>query len=502
MKWKIVIAILAVITVSSILFLQRKPTTNLSVQLDYATYLGGSDNDRAHSAAVDSDGNLYVVAPIHSSDFPITPDALVREPTGVYLARFSPQGALTYSTYLGAPGGANYVHGVALDHEGCVYLVGNTTNPDFPVTANAFQTIFRGPTDQYHGDAFVMKLSPDCSRVIYATFIGGSGMDLAGKIAVDAGGCAYILGTTSSDDLPVTEGAYDTSINGGDGDGRDDLFVAKLDPSGSRLLYCTYLGGASTEVSGNNLVVDETGCVIFAATTASADFPTTENAFDRGYNGGSGFHGQGDAVLVRLDPTGSKLEFSSYLGGSGEDSASSVAIDRKGCVWVAGDTNSSDFPITGDARQKELRGGVDGYIARLDLHKGKLIYASFLGGEGDDFPTIATHSSGLIVLAGRTNSSDFPVTVTSKIPEIGNMDTFVSLICPATNQLINSRVMGGSGNDIISAVVCSGDSFYLVGNTASPDFPVTATAWDNTFNGGSNPWGGDALVVKLTLVKE
>ena len=499
MKWKITVGVLVAIAAICVLIFRNEPETEPYLQINYATFLGGSDNDRAHGLAVDKDGNLYIVAPIQSNDFPITSDALVKEPTGIYLARINPAGDLTYATYLGVPGGANYAHDIAIDQKGCVYVVGNTTNPDFPVTAGAFQTTFRGPSDRSHGDAFVMKLSPDCLQVIYTTFIGGSGMDLAGKIAVDRDGCAYILGTTSSVDLPVTEGAFDASFNGGGGDGRDDLFIAKLDPAGSKLLYCTYLGGSKTDLHGDNLVIDKTGSVVFAGTTASEDFPTTKNAFDRDYNGGSAMHGRGDAILVKLDPMGSKLEFSSFLGGSGEDCASNLAVDNKGYIWMAGETNSSDFPITKDARQQEIRGGVDGFFAQLDLRDGKLLYASLLGGLGDDDLTIATHASGMIVLTGRTDSPDFPVTVSSRIPQIGNVDTFVSLVDSETSQLKDSRVMGGSGHESISAMICRGDSIYLVGNTASPDFPVTANAWDNTFNGGSNPWGGDALVIKLTL---
>ena len=501
MKWKITACVLVVIAAICVLNLRSSSEKEAHLQLDYATFLGGSDNDRAHGLTVDKTGNLYLVAPVHSNDFPITSDALMKEPTGIYLARIDPEGGLTYSTYLGAPGGANYVHDVAICHEGFVYVVGNTTTSNFPTTDGAFQTAFHGPGDRAHGDAYVMKLSSDCKQVVYSTLIGGSGMDLAGKIAVDADGCAYILGTTSSTDLPVTEGAYDTSFNGGEGDGRDDLFVAKLNPAGSKLLYCTYLGGSKTELQGDNLILDKTGSVLFVGTTASEDFPTTENAYDRDYNGGSGIHGHGDAVVVKLNSTGSKLEYSSFYGGSGDDSARNLAVDSKGLVWIAGSTNSPDFPITKHARQHEIRGGSDGFFAQLDPRDGKLLYASLFGGIGDDSLIIATHASGMIVLTGRTDSPDFPVTTPSRIPEIGNMDTFVSLIDPTTNQLKDSFVMGGSAPEGISAIVCCGDSFYLVGNTASADFPVTDNAWDNTFNGGSNPWGGDALAIKFTLTE-
>lgn len=493
--------ILIVFVTNSCLSAQVESLTEPQLlQLDYATFLGGSGDDRAQGVVADEDGNLYITAPIESGDFPITPDALVKEPTGIYLAKLNPKGIVVYATYIGVPGGANYTHDIALDKEGCVYLAGNTTNPDFPVTPGAFQTTFYGPTDAFHGDAFVIKLNPDCSKIIYATFLGGSGKDLCGKIAVDDEGNAYVVGSTSSVDFPVTEGAFDTSFNGGNGDGRDDLFVAKLNPAGNELIYCTYIGGSETELYGYNLLVDEKGSVVFAGTTASDDFPTTVNAFDRDYNGGSGERGKGDAFLVKLNPEGSMLMYASYIGGSGEDCANNIAIDREGYAWIAGETNSPDFPVTSNAWEQRNKGGIDGFFACINLEGGALRYASLLGGKATDSALIAVHSSGLIILAGRTESSDFPVTSTPTIiANEGNVDIFITLIDPETNELKSSSLLGGTGHEAVFSLICERDQLYMVGNTTSADFPVTSNAWDNTFNGGATPWGGDALILHYTL---
>ena len=185
-----------------------------TLELVYSTYLGGSQDDRAHGITCDANGNVYLTAP--GGVFPLTDNAFQKQNTGMYAAVMNTKGwGLTFSTYLGVPGGANYTHGVALDEDGNIYLVGNTTNPNFPTTEGAFDRTFHGPTNESHGDAFVMKLSPDGSQVIYSTFIGGSEMDIAGKIAVDSKGNAIIIGCTGSSDLPVTESAFDQTFHGG-----------------------------------------------------------------------------------------------------------------------------------------------------------------------------------------------------------------------------------------------------------------------------------------------
>jgi hypothetical protein len=471
--------------------------TRNALQLDFASFLGGSGEDRAHGMAVDGQGNIYLTAPIQSTDFPTTPDALNKTPTGVYLARLSPAGALLYSTFLGAPGGANYAHGVALDKEGCIYVAGNTTNPNFPTTPGALQTSLKGPSNASaaHGDAFVMKLSPAGDHIIYSTFLGGTGPDICGKIAVDAEGNAYVLGATSSKDFPVTSGAFQTTYRGKDDTGHGDIFVAKLSPDGSKLVYCTYVGGSDTDFYGDNLIVDAAGEVHFAGMTTSPDFPVTANALDKSCRGGE------DAIFVKLNPAGTALEYASYIGGRGADMARTVAVDNDGNVWLAGDTASADFPTTPDALSRQNKGGTDGFFLKLDPRGGPLLYASLLGGSKDDAAMIALHASGLLILAGRTDSPDFPVTPGAiGTAATGAMDIFISLFDPGAKSLRYSTYFGGRGSDVVGAPICRGDQLYLAGNTTSADFPATSGVWDATYNGGTNPWGGDGFVTRFTLV--
>jgi hypothetical protein len=475
-----------------------------ALRLELATFLGGSGDDRAHGAAVDGQGNVYLTAPVQSTDFPTTTNALNRTPTGIYVAKLSPSGALLYSTYLGAPGGINYAHGIAADKAGNIYVAGNTTNPDFPTTPGAFQAIFKGPSDDHHGDAFVVKVSPAGDRIIYSTLLGGTGRDISGKIAVDADGNAYVVGSTSSQDFPVTPGVFQTTFKGGEEQptGRGDIFVAKLNPTGTKLVYCTYVGGSGTDLYGDNVVVDARGSVYFAGTTTSPDFPVTANAFSRSYKGGSGARGMGDAFIVKLNPAGNALEYASYVGGRGDDSARSIAVDNDGNVWLAGETTSDDFPTTPDAYCRQNKGGTDGFFLKVNPRGGPLLYSSLLGGsKSDHFATIAVHPSGLLVLTGQTESADFPVTPGAASAALkGSADLFVTLIDPAAKSLRYSTFLGGSGVEVPGPLLLIGNSVYLAGNTTSTDFPVTPGAGDTTYNGGTNEWGGDAFVARFTLI--
>lgn len=502
--WLLVTALLAAEAVGQPKGTDGSISAPSALRLDLATFLGGSGEDRAHGMAVDGQGNIYLTAPIQSTDFPTTPNALNKTPTGIYFAKLSPTGAVLYSTYLGAAGGINYVHGVAVDKDGFIYLAGNTTNPDFPTTPGAFQTQFKGPSDDHHGDAFVIKLSPAGDKIIYATLLGGTGRDICGQIAVDAEGNAYVLGCTSSKDFPVTPGTFQTTFKGGEDTptGRGDLFVAKLSADGSKLVYCTYVGGSGAEAYGSNLVLCPSGSVCFAASTVSPDFPTTANALAKSYSGGADLRSGGDAVVVKLNATGTALEYSTYVGGSGGEHGTSLAVDRDGNVWLAGETTSDDFPTTPGAICRKLKGGSDCFFVELNPTSGALLYSSLLGGsKSDSSAAIAVHASGLLILTGRTESADFPVTPgADNIALKGPADLFVALVDPVAKALRYCTFLGGSGTEVPGPLLLIGDNIYLAGNTNSADFPVTPGAGDTTYNGGTNEWGGDAFVARFTLV--
>jgi hypothetical protein len=404
--------------------------------LVYSTYLGGTNDQTAFSRpdfgsaiAVDSDGNAYVTGQAGSPDFPTTAGAFQTTRGGAtdgFVAKLDPTGsALVYSTRLGGIGD-DHGSGIALDAGGNAYVTGGTSSTNFPTTAGAFQPIYGGGSF----DSFVTKLDAAGSSVVYSTYLGGSGEESLSKsgIAVDANGNAYVSGPTSSTDFPTTAGAFQPTYGGG----AFDAFVTKLDAAGSALVYSTYLGGSGDESRfEGGIAVDTSGNAYVVGSTGSIDFPTTVGSFQSIYGGGSM-----DAFVTKLNPAGSALVYSTYLGGVGSDSGSGVAVDTGGNVYATGATGSLNFPTTVEAFQFVSGGSTDAFVTKLNAAGSALIYSSFLGGNGDDFGNaIAVDAAGNAYLTGSTGSENFPTTAGafdttfgSPFPGSGSPDGFVAKI--------------------------------------------------------------------------
>jgi hypothetical protein len=256
---------------------------------------------------------------------------------------------LAYSTFLGGAS-TDQGSGIAVDGAGNAYVTGWTVSADFPTTPGAFDTTAAG------ADAFVTKLNPAGSALVYSTYLGGASTDQGSGIAVDGAGNAYVTGFTFSADFPTTPGAFDTTFN----PGTFDAFVTKLNPAGSALVYSTYLGGASTD-QGFGIAVDGAGNAYVTGLTVSADFPTTPGAFDTTFNGG------GDAFMTKLNPAGSALVYSTYLGGASNDQGSGIAVDGAGNAYVTGSTFSADFPTTPGAFDTTFNGSIDAFVTKFAI---------------------------------------------------------------------------------------------------------------------------------------
>lgn len=311
--------------------------------LVYSTFLGGGqDLDDALGIAVDASGDAYVTGETASSDFPTTRGAFQTVKAGsdnAYVTKFNPTGsALVYSTFIG---GSQVDFGVriAVDASNNAYVIGDTSSPNFPTTAGAFDTSSNGSFD-----VFALKLNAAGSSLIYSTFLGGSGMDSAGGLAIDSGGNAYISGGTGSSDFPITPGAFQTvatdPTNG-------DAFVTKLNPTGSALVYSTFIGSGGS----NGLALTSAGNVWITGATASATFPVTSDAFQPAEDGTST-----DGFVTELNATGSALIYSTYLGGSNTDYGTDVKLDSSGNVYITGETISADFPTTAGAFDRTFKG--------------------------------------------------------------------------------------------------------------------------------------------------
>jgi hypothetical protein len=292
----------------------------------YSTLIGGVGDDSGHGVFVDTAGRAWLTGLTSSDDFPTTPGALQPAPGGngdAFVTLLAADGlTLEYSTYLGGRGN-DEAHGVALDSEGGVHLTGTTWSSDFPLV---------NPLQPEHGgaaDAFVAKLNPGGTELVYSTYFGGAGEDEATGLAVDATGQAHVVGTTSSSDIPLLQ-AYQPALTG-----PGDAFVAKLAARGSSLLYATYLGGSADE-RGCDVALDAGGGIWVTGITDSPDFPSDAR-------GSSEARGSTDAFLAGLSPDGSRLIRSTHLGGAGADAASAVALHPDGDVIVAGTTRSTDL---------------------------------------------------------------------------------------------------------------------------------------------------------------
>jgi hypothetical protein len=320
--------------------------------LVYSTFLGGSGFDEGTSIAIDPSGNAYVTGTTYSSNFPTTPGAYNRTIQGVqndaFALKLSSNGSsLVYSTYIGGTLG-DYGNAITLDSSGFVYITGETTSTNFPTSPGAYQTTNKGSYE-----VFIFKLNSDMSSLVYSTYIGGGGTDSSKAIVVDTSGNAYVTGSTTSVNFPTTLGAYQTTRKS-----TIDAFVSKLSSNGSSLVYSTYIGGTGSEY-GNGINVDSSGNAYMTGYTGSSNFPTTTGAY-QATNGGSN-----DVFVLRLNSTGSKIIYSTLIGGSSADYGCGIAIDSYACAHLTGYTASTNFPTTPGANQTANMGSYDAFV--LDI---------------------------------------------------------------------------------------------------------------------------------------
>ena len=312
----------------------------------------------------------------------------------------------------------------------------------------------------------------------YATFLGGSGSDFASAIAVDGAGNAYVTGMTVSPDFPTVMPIQPTYAGG------NDAFVAKLNATGSGLIFSTFLGGTGLD-KGNGIALDPAGNVYVTGQTTSPDFPLA-NAFQKTCaNCPSGSH----VFVAKLNPSGNALVYSSYLGGSLADTGFGIVADASGAAYVAGDTISTDFPTTPGAFQPTCAGGLtectDGFVAKVKSDGSALAYSTYLGGTLDDHVTaIAIDSSGNAYVTGNTSSRNFPTTPGAFISTCdiatlcngGFQNAFVTKLNATGSALVYSTYLGGSAANNAGegiAVDAAGDA-YVTGGTASLNFPTTS----------------------------
>ncbi len=355
---------------------------------------------------------------------------------------------LNFASILGGPG-FDAAYAVAVDASGAIYVAGETDSAAF---FNAGRRTSR--------DAFVAKLNPAGTALLYATYFGGSGADAVRGIALDAAGNAYIAGTTNSQDFPATPGSFATTNAG-----FEDAFAAKLNSAG-QIVYATLLGSPGAD-QGLAIAIDASGNAYVAGQSSGA-FPTTFTALQRTYQGAT------DCFVSKLSPNGASLLYSTLLGGSAFDVCRGIAVDSAGNAYVTGLTYSPDFP--GPAKlQSVLKGPADAFVTKINAIGSAILYSTFLGGDGfDEANAIAVDSSGSAYIAGATASLNFPVTYgVAQSSFAGGYDAFIVKMTPAGDALVYSTLVGGSGADTALGIAVDSAGRAMIGGfTNSADFPV------------------------------
>jgi hypothetical protein len=434
-------------------------------ELVYSTYLGGSlcESSSGIGLAVDSHGSAYVAGSTNSTDFPTTHGAYQTTYGGdacngnecgdAFVTKLSSDGSsLVYSTYLGGSGDDGVDDTISVDLAGSAYVAGYTNSPNFPTTPGAFQTALAGQSCQDQSgnpspcaDAFVTKLNPHGTALVYSTLLGGSAGEGTLASTVDSGGNVWVAGTTVSGDFPTTAGAYQKSFHPLGCGGPDyfwdcdDVYVTKLNAAGTGLIYSTYLGGTGGDCPVG-IAGDPSGNAYITGLTSSADFPTTKGAFQPTppslCPAGSSEWDYSHAFVVKINPlrTGeASLIYSTYLGGTGNELGTGIGVDSFGNAYVTGQTLSSDFP-TKNAFQSSNAGAADVFITMLDAQGTEILFSTYLGGtNSEDTDWVAVDSAGSAYIAGWTQSSDFPTTpgVFQPIFGGGTTDMFVAKISPS-----------------------------------------------------------------------
>jgi hypothetical protein len=388
-----------------------------------STYIGGNDNDQALDMEIAESGYIYLTGITWSDNFPVTRNSRYGGGGDAFLCRFDPSGLLLYSRYIGGTN-LEYGRGIAIDSSENAYIVGNTYSSDFP-TLNAFQSSVKG----YGGNAFVCKINYS-EDFIYSTYLGGEWDEHGQEIAVDDSGSCYVTGYTHSSKFPV-KNAYQEKYGG-----RCDGFVCKFNADGSDLIYSTFLGGTDSD-NALGIVVDKLGSAYIAGRTSSHDFPV-KNAFQNTFKGGN------DVFVCKLNPDGTDLIYSTYLGGSnsefwdGTNKEGGIAVDEFGCVYISGATYSIDFP-TKNAFQDTNGGILDIFLFKLSEKGNKLVYSTYLGGYTyDSVGVVAVDQSGNAYVTGGTNSYNFPTKIPYQDSNAGYVDVFLSKLSFTYNVTIQS----------------------------------------------------------------
>lgn len=457
--------------------------------LEYSSYLGGVNDEYGSRIAADTEGNAYLVGNTNGSDYPtqigsFTCDKPSASGMDIVITKLNlNMGYMVYSTYLGGDGNDN-AFAISLDNYGSLYITGQTYSTDFPVTYGAYKTSLSGTKD-----VFVTKLDSFGSYLVYSTYLGGSDSDIGYGMDIDEGGNAYITGMTYSADYPTTTNSFSTTYN------MIDAFVTEINSTGTDLVYSTLLGGETTDC-GTRLVLDSYNNAYVTGYTLSTAFPITPGVLGA-YSYYTGGTPKQDVFVSKLNPNGTALEFSTYLGGANDDYAQGLALDTEGNIYVGGYTYSNDFPTTPGAYRMYSYGNSDNFVSKINSVGSMLIYSTFIGGsDAETLTGLAVDSEGKAYISGYTLSQDYPVTFEAfSFINYGSSEGFLSKINADGSDLWYSTYIGGSQIDSCQDIALDDlGNAYIIGSTNSNDFPIQGSAY-SFYNNGLY----DIFVVKMGI---
>lgn len=390
-------------------------------QVKAATYIGGSGTDGYTNIgapiALMPSGNIVITGYTTSTNFPTTQGVFGNgnNPTAfgdIFVTIFTNDlSNVVASTYLGG-NGADYGQGIAVDESGNIYIAGTTTSTNFPTFVNSYQNTNKGGYD-----VTLTKFNSNLSSILASTYIGGAGSTELPWGMIYANNSIYIAGGTTSNDFPTTAGAYDNTFNGD-----RDVFICRFNTSLSSLQSSTYIGSPEYE-QALGITSDSKGYIYIVGDCRSANYPTTNNAYDNVYSGSS------EIFITKFSPDLTNVLASTFLGGSGDESTRAIVFTPNNEIIVGGSTSSTDFPKSTDAIVSTYNGGGDGFITKLDENLSSLIFSSFLGGSNEDNISSILYSNNNLYIAGNTKSANFPTTFGSyDVTYNGLTDVFIGVI--------------------------------------------------------------------------
>lgn len=476
--------------------------------IEFSTYLGGSDYDSLRDITADSDGNIYVTGGTGSIDFPTTTGpAFNNGPCSssgnagardVFITKYSPTGQVIWSRLLGGPC-YDRAYAIEVDSGGNVY-VGGRAGDGFPVTPNAFQTQFMGgQTPGHYGyqDAFAAKISADGQQVIFATYFGSSDNDIFRDIDITSTGEVYGVGNQGD----TTNGVYTNYVQSrfvNTPPGGIDTYLVKISSDASQLLWVRFVAGSGDDGFGPSVRVDKNDTPYIYLGTKSDDMPVSPNAYQSSRAGGV------DGFVAKVEKDGSALIYGTYLGGSKEEGGEThnLEVDDSGNTIISMSSFSPDYPITPGAFQENYAGAFSGgwrvegdhVVSKISADGTQLLSSTFVGGDlSDAAEGVAVDSYGNIYAAGHTSSSDFPTTSNAfQRTSNGGLEAYGFVLNSDSTNLNYSTLMGTLGNDAFrTATIDSNNNFIVAGETNSSSWPLVNAY--QTYGGGT----GDSIIVKF-----